>query len=131
MSKHPTELIHDFRYYYTLNAESIGSPELSYNAAMHLIRGLQAHPESMLVTKLSGVDKPASRIEILLIQIQHTLVDLLMLQVNKKDKPNVSKLKISFPEIAKAKKQKKIISKEESKKRLAFSRMAETPTKED
>lgn len=130
MRDYPTEIFHDFRHYYTVSAEKIGTEELSWNEANRLIEGLKFHPESMLVVKLSGLDRPASRVELLLIQIQHTLVDLLTVQIGKKDRQSALKLKLPLPQIIKSKK-KRVMSKDEFNRRLAFSRVAEPTQKEE
>jgi hypothetical protein len=127
---YPTEIFHDFRHYYTVSAEKIGTAECSWNEAIRLIEALRTHPESMLVVKLSGMDRPASRIEILLIQIQHTLVDLLTVQIGKKDRQSALKLKLPLPQLIKSQK-KRVISKKEFNRKLAFSRVAEPTQKEE
>jgi hypothetical protein len=119
LHKYPRELAHDFRRFYGLNSEDIGSKHLSITQAYYYIESLLFYSESHFFVSFNNMDKAMSQTDMLLALTHNRIIDTI--PVEKKDVPAKQKAKIELPKkIIK----KKIITREQAEKRFAFSRIA-------
>lgn len=122
MHQHRAEICHDFRRFYGVSAELIGTSKLSHDEAFDLFQALlKWESASLYYIAYHNLDRPMSTEAKILVAVHNKIVD--SIPVDKKHQQAKQKAKLTLPE--EIKKPKKTFTREQALKRFASSRVAD------